>query len=74
MIEIFASSQVSSPQNSRPCNFGGDPDLILNRFRSDFEPLLIRFASKPARNRIKSGSKSDRGLGWFARVAVLSWA
>ena len=23
---------------------------------------------------IKSGSKSDRGLGWFARVAALGWA
>ena len=62
------------PQNSRPCNFGGEPDLILSRFRSDFDLLLIRFASQPARNQIKSGSKSDRGLGWFARVAALGWA
>ena len=67
-------ARCHQPQNSRPCNTSGDPDLILSRFRSDFEPLLIRFASKPAQNRIKSGSKSDRGLGRFARAAALSWA
>ena len=47
---------------------------ILSRFRSDFEPLSILFASKPAQNRINSGSKSDRSLGWSGRVAASSWA
>ena len=66
-IEMFASSQVSSTPEQPPYNINGDLDLILSRFRSDFEPLLIQFASKLARKRlkIKSGSGLVRKGGCF---------
>ena len=74
ILKIFAFRQVSSTPEQPPLRTSPDPGLILSRFRSDSEPLLIRFASKRARNRIKSGSKSDWGLGWFAREAAFGWA
>ena len=70
--DIWSSQVQAQPKAAASANQA--------RPRSGFEPLLIRFrarfeaiGSKAVRNQIKSGSKSDRGLGWFARMAAISW-
>ena len=52
-VKTLHAAMCPLPNSNRRYNIGGDPDLILSCFRSDFEPLLIRFASKP-------GSESDQ--------------
>ena len=71
------SGRFLGPKGPKRAIFGHIKLSLVHCFcpaLTDSEPLLMRFPSKPALNRMKNGSRSDRGLGWFARVAACSWS